>query len=145
MSKSIKELCQLQDSQVSDVCDDIKNIVEKYLSITWKDKSIFTKDREAYPIKLNATDDEASRVEQVSGFAQPLQTKTVFFDNKKMLYKNQKCDNIELKWKRKNTKYFNDSFNVNLSVDGKGVCILKFREYVVREDIENVLSKIIGM
>ncbi|MBQ2611351.1 hypothetical protein IJF81_03055, partial [bacterium] len=143
MSQQIKDLCNLNDSQKGDVHDDIQNIVEKYLSIIWKDKEIFIKDREAYPIKLNATDDEASRVEQVAGFAQPLQTKAVFFDNKKMLYKSKKCDNIELKWKRKNRKYFSESFLVNISVNSRGVCILKFREYVVQEDIENVLSKII--
>lgn len=144
ISKHISSLCNINGVS-KDVKDDIRNTIEKYLSINWKDKNIFTKDREAYPVKLNATDDEASKVEQVAGFFQPLQTKAVFFDNKKMLYKNEKCDNISLKWKRLNNKYFSENFFVSISVERKGMCILKFRDYVIREDIENVLSKIIGV
>ena len=145
ISEHIKNLCGTQNTLYQDINDDVRNLFEKYLSIIWADRSIFTKDREAYPIKLNATDDEASKVEQVAGLSQPLQTKAVFFDNKKMLYKSKKCDNIYLKWKRLNNKYFTKDFSVSLSVGNKGICIIKFREYVVREDIENVLSKIIGI
>lgn len=145
IAQYIKDLCNTQNILYKDINDDVRNLFEKYLSIVWSDKSIFTKDREAYPIKLNATDDEASKVEQVAGLSQPLQTKAVFFDNKKMLYKNKKCDNIYLKWKRLNNKYFGQDFSVSLSVGNNGACIVKFREYVIQEDIENVLSKIIGV
>jgi hypothetical protein len=128
----------------SDILEDINNIVEKYLSINWSDKNIFIQDRSAYPIKLSATDEEESKVEQSAAVAEPLQTKALFFDNKKMLYKSEMCDGVVLQWKRINSKYFpTDSFKVKISVNAKGACIFKFSEYTSQEDIENVVFSLI--
>ena len=98
----VPDLCTLPQSMQSDVAGDISNIVEKYLSINWKDKRIFIQDRDAYPIKISATDEEESKVEQTAASTEPLQTKAVFFDNKKMLYKSKSCDGVILRWLRKN-------------------------------------------
>ena len=136
--------CNIPEKMITDIQDDINNIVEKYLSINWTDKSIFIKDREAYPIKLSATDEEESKVEQSAALTEPLQTKALFFDNKKMLYKSEMCDGVVLQWKRKNPKYFTtDSFKVKISVNTKGVCVFKFSEYTSQEDIENVVFTLI--
>ena len=56
------EECLIPNSMYSDIKDDVNNIVEKYLSINWKSKNIFIKDRNAHPIKLSATDEEESKV-----------------------------------------------------------------------------------
>lgn len=150
ISTMIKNLCSVQDKcyissvMYGDIKDDIKNIVEKYLSINWKDTKIFTQDREAYPIKLSATDEEESKVEQTAASYEPLQTKALFFDNKKMLYKSQCCDGVTLCWKRKDSTYFlKDTFMVKISSNQKGMCVFKFSEYTMEEDIENVIFSII--
>jgi hypothetical protein len=138
------EQCSIPQGMKSDILEDINNIVEKYLSINWSDKNIFIQDRSAYPIKLSATDEEESKVEQSAAVAEPLQTKALFFDNKKMLYKSEMCDGVVLQWKRINSKYFpTDSFKVKISVNAKGACIFKFSEYTSQEDIENVVFSLI--
>ena len=145
VSDNIKSICMVPATMFSDVDDDIKNIVEKYLSINWKDKQIFIKDREAYPVKLSATDEEESKVEQSAALDDPLQTKALFFDNKKMLYKNKSCDGVVFRWKRRDSFYFpDDTFTVRIFVNTKGVCIFKFMEYTAKEDIENVLFSVIN-
>lgn len=150
ISQSIQSLCTVLDfscipqSMVGDVDEDISNIIEKYLSINWKDKSVFMKDREAYPVKLSATDEEESKVEQSAALEEPLQTKALFFDNKKMLYKSKRCDGVVFQWKRKNpANFIKDSFAVRIFVNPKGHCIFKFSEYTAKEDIENVVFSII--
>lgn len=139
------EKCAIPTSMQEDIEKDINNIVEKYLSINWKDKQIFIQDREAYPVKLSATDEEESKVEQSAALLEPLQTKALFFDNKKMLYKSKQCDGIVLQWKRKNPAFFaDDSFRVKIYVNTKGYCIFKFSEYTSKDDIENVILSLIG-
>ena len=152
ISNMVKNICTVPDkcsipvTIQKDIDEDIKNIIEKYLSINWKDKNTFIKDREAYPVKLSATDEEESKVEQTAAFFEPLQTKALFFDNKKMLYKNQSCDGVIFKWMRKDPAYFpKDMFTVKMSVNQKGLCVFKFSEYTVKEDIENVIFSIIGV
>ena len=136
--------CSIPQGMKSDILEDINNIVEKYLSIFWRDKNIFIQDRTAYPIKLSATDEEESKVEQSAALAEPLQTKALFFDNKKMLYKSEMCDGVVLQWKRINAEAFpKNSFRVKISVNAKGVCIFKFTEYTSQEDIENVVFSLI--
>lgn len=137
--------CIVPLETIKDVQDDIKNIVEKYLSINWKDKSIFTKDREAFPVKLSATDEEESKVEQTAGAQEPLQTKALFFDNKKMLYKSKSCDGIVFRWRRIEPLVGqSELFTVKISTT-KGKCTFKFTEYTNKEDIENVIFSIIGV
>lgn len=139
------EKCAIPTSMREDIEKDINNIVEKYLSINWKDKNIFIQDREAYPVKLSATDEEESKVEQSAALLEPLQTKALFFDNKKMLYKSKQCDGIVLQWKRKNPAFFaDDSFRVKIHVNTKGHCIFKFSEYTSKDDIENVIFSLIN-
>ena len=141
---TIKEKCQVPQLAHKDIEDDIRNLVEKYLSINWTDKDIFIKDRDAYPVKLSATDEEESKVEQTAGAWEPLQTKALFFDNKKMLYKNKSCDGIVLKWKRISPMSRREEFfNVRIAMNLKGLCIFKFAEYTAKEDIENVIFSII--
>ena len=107
-------------------------------------KDIFIKDRVAYPVKLSATDEEESKVEQTAAAYEPLQTKALFFDNKKMLYKNRSCDGIMLRWKRSCQMSGQTSqFTVKMSMNAKGLCIFKFAEYTAKEDIENVIFSII--
>lgn len=55
----------------------------KIFSMTYPDKDIFINGRDAYPVKLDATDQQASRVQQTAGLEQPLQSKDIFFDNKR--------------------------------------------------------------
>lgn len=140
----IGNICAIQGSQSANLDSDIRNLLEKYISINWPDKNIFTRNREAYPIKLCATDAEESHVDQTAGgdFG-PLQSKEVFFDNKRMIENDQMCDGLTLKWKRRNRKYYSsETFTVRIS-EKKGKCYLSFKEYTAEEDIQNVLFSII--
>lgn len=142
---TVPNYCNISQSMAKDLKEDISNIIEKYLSINWKDKNIFIKDRMAYPVKLSATDEEESKVEQSAALEEPLQTKALFFDNKKMLYKSKQCDGVVFQWKRKNPENFlRDSFAVRIFVNQKGHCVFKFSEYTAKEDIENVVFSIIN-
>ena len=106
-------------------------------------EQIFIKDREAYPLKLNATDEEDSKVEQTAALEEPLQSKAIFFDNKKMLQKSQACDGVTFMFARINTMYCSKQFKVKIVVN-KDYCILKFTEYTMEEDIIHVLFSLIG-
>ena len=142
---TVPNYCNISQSMAKDIKEDISNIIEKYLSINWKDKNIFIKDRMAYPVKLSATDEEESKVEQSAALEEPLQTKALFFDNKKMLYKSKQCNGVVFQWKRKNPENFlRDSFAVRIFVNQKGHCVFKFSEYTAKEDIENVVFSIIN-
>lgn len=144
-SNLIQTAANAPDRQLTNVEEDIRNILEKYISINWKNKEDFKNDREAFPVKLIATDDEESKVEQESKSREALQTKEIFFDNKKRLYTNRKCDGVEFEWARKNKGFFDsDHFNVSFVIK-KGKCIIKFREYTEMEDIRNVLFSIVGI
>lgn len=139
----INDICNLNIYKYgNDIETDVSNMIEKYFSISYKDKSIFTKDREAYPLKLLASDDEESRVEQTAGLAEPLQSKAIFFDNKKMLQKTKKCEGVKFVFKRLNTMYTSKEFIVNIVVK-KDYCAFKFTEYTMEEDILNVLFSFI--
>ena len=130
---TVPNYCNISQSMAKDIKEDISNIIEKYLSINWKDKNIFIKDRMAYPVKLSATDEEESKVEQSAALEEPLQTKALFFDNKKMLYKSKQCDGVVFQWKRKNPENFlRDSFAVRIFVNQKGHCVFKFSEYTAK-------------
>lgn len=81
------QICNLRTAYREDVKSNVLNMVEKYFSISYPNKQIFIKDREAYPLKLNATDEEDSKVEQTAALEEPLQSKAIFFDNKKNVAK----------------------------------------------------------
>lgn len=136
------DICSLPYRYREDVKSNILNMVEKYFSISYKDKSIFTKNRDAYPLRLNATDEEESKVEQTAALEEPLQSKAIFFDNKKMLQKSKMCDGVTFMFKRQNTRYFNRQFKVKIYIN-KNYCTLKFTEYTMEEDIVHVLFSLI--
>lgn len=137
------QICNLRRAYEDDVRSNVLNMVEKYFSISYPDKQIFIKDREAYPLKLNATDEEDSKVEQTAALEEPLQSKAIFFDNKKMLQKSQACDGVTFMFARINTMYCSKQFKVKIVVN-KDYCILKFTEYTMEEDIIHVLFSLIG-
>lgn len=150
LSKAIQDICtipgicEVPETMIDDIRENITNILEKYLSINWKDKRAFTQDRPAYPVKLSATDEEESQVSQTAAMAEPLQTKAIFFDNKKMLYKSQSCDSVTFQWYRANPiSGLKASFPVRIEVTTRGQCVFKFSEYTEKEDIENVIFSVI--
>lgn len=139
----MKGVCNLPDGYKEDVKSNVLNMVEKYFSISYPDKKIFTRDRDAYPLRLNATDEEDSKVEQTAAMEAPLQSKAIFFDNKKMLQKSQSCDGVSFMFNRINTLYCTRQFKVKIVIC-KDFCTLKFTEYTMEEDIIHVLFSFIG-
>lgn len=139
----MKGICNLPEGYREDVYSNLLNTVEKYFSISYPDKRIFTRDRDAYPLRLNATDEEDSRVEQTAAMEEPLQSKAIFFDNKKMLQKSQSCDGVSFMFNRINTLYCTKQFRVKVYIS-KDFCTLKFTEYTMEEDIIHVLFSLIG-
>lgn len=137
------QICNLRAAYREDVKSNVLNMVEKYFSISYPNKQIFIKDREAYPLKLNATDEEDSKVEQTAALEEPLQSKAIFFDNKKMLQKSWACDGVTFMFARLNTMYCSRQFKVKIVVN-KDYCMLKFTEYTMEEDIIHVLFSLIG-
>lgn len=137
------QICNLRTAYREDVKSNVLNMVEKYFSISYPNKQIFIKDREAYPLKLNATDEEDSKVEQTAALEEPLQSKAIFFDNKKMLQKSRACDGVTFMFARLNTMYCSRQFKVKIIVN-KDYCMLKFTEYTMEEDIIHVLFSLIG-
>lgn len=139
----MSDICNLTPKHREDVSSSILNMIEKYFSISYSNKKIFTQERDAYPLKLAATDEEESKVEQTAAMEEPLQSKAIFFDNKKMLQKNQACDGVVFKFKRINPLYCSKWFKVKIIIK-KDCCTLKFTEYTMEEDIINVLFSFIG-
>lgn len=130
-------------SNKQDIESDIFNLIEKYFSINYENKEIFTKGREAYPLRISATDEEESKVDQKSAQEHPLQSKAIFFDNKKMMQKSKICDGIVFKFRRKNKTYFDEEFKVKIGVKSN-YCHVKFFEYTEEVDIQNVLQLFIN-
>lgn len=123
--------------------EDLNIFMEKYISINYKDKQIFTNDRYGYPIKISATDEDSSSIEEASLEDKPLQCTPIFFDNKKIIQKQKKCDNLIMVFKRIPKTYFtNKTFQAIIEVK-KGSMQIDFRKYVLEEDIDNVLSRVI--
>ena len=118
-------------------------LAEKYKSISYPDKTIFTNGKFGYPVKLIATDSEDTRLEGTASNLEPFQTKAAFFDYKKNIITQECCDTISLAVHRKITKYFSKKpFIILMETKGK---FAKFRidEYINEEDVEHVLSRII--
>lgn len=129
-----------------DALYDLEIFLEKYSSILYPDESIFIKDREAYPVKFLAQDNEFTKIQETSnGNEDPLQHKKAFFDSKKAVYTDKKCDKICLCHQRIPRKYYGSKpFNVQIYLN-KGNCIIKFQKFVEEDDIQNVLSRIIQL
>ncbi len=141
-SNVVEKICILDAKYLDDVRSDMENMIEKYFSISYTDKNIFTLDREAYPLKIIATDEEYSKVEQTAAFEEPLQSKAVFFDNKKMMQKSRLCDGVWFRYLRLDSTYCSKHFNVK-ALAKNDFCMLKFTEYTMEEDIVHVLFSII--
>lgn len=142
ITDEIMGICHLAEQNRENVRSDIQNLVEKHLSIHWPRPDDFIQGRDAYPIQLSATDDEESHVDQTAGEdTQPLQTKEVFYDNKRMIENDKMCDGIKLMYKRKDRTYYDARFPVCIS-EINGVCTLKFSHYTEEEDINHVLFSI---
>lgn len=129
----------LSNENYMDAIEDIKIFMEKYISINSLDKEIFTNDRYAYPTQIAVTDSDFSSLEESSLDDNPLQCTPIFFDNKKLIHKQKKCDGASFIFK---SVLENKKISVILGVK-KGYIYIDFRKYVLEEEIENVLSRII--
>lgn len=124
---------------------DLEIFVEKYISITYPDKEIFITDRDAYPIKFAAEDNEFTKIQESSSAEEPLQRKKAFFDSKKAIYSDGLCDKICLCHKSEKEKYYGEkTFNVAIYLSVCD-CVVKFNRFVREGDIQNVLSRIIQL
>lgn len=123
---------------------DLMSLAEKYKAISYPDKTIFTKDKFAYPIKLIATDSEDTKLEGTASNLEPFQTKSAFYDYKKNIMDQKSCETIELAVHRKNTLYFPKKPFILLLETKSKFSKLRIDEYISEEEIENVLSRIIA-
>ncbi|MEW9939795.1 hypothetical protein AB2T96_19985 [Clostridium butyricum] len=138
-----EEIDFLNGDNYKNAVEDLTVLMEKYISINYSNKDIFTKDRYGYPIQISATDEDSSSVEETSLEDKPLQCTPIFFDNKKIIQKQKKCDNVIMVFKRSPRTYFtNKTFQVIIEVK-RGAMHIDLRKYVLEEDINNVLSRII--
>ena len=133
----------LNGENYKNALEDLNVLMEKYISINYEDNSIFTRDRYAYPIQISATDEDSSSVEETSLEDKPLQCTPIFFDNKKVIQKQKKCDDLIMVFKREIKTYFtNKTFKAIIEIK-RGQMHIDLRKYVLEEDIENVLSRVI--
>ena len=139
----VNQICCIDSLYRKDVLSDVTNMIEKYFSISYSDKNIFTADRDAYPLRISATDDEESKLDQKAVNEDPLQSKAIFFDNKKLLQKSQLCDGVWFRFFRLSSIYCSKAFNVKISIKNDYCCI-KFTEYTMEEDIRHVLFSFIN-
>lgn len=145
ISGNIAEYCSVNDGRVNDVKDDIKNLFEKHISINYSDINVFKKGKAAYPIKLSATDEEETKVETTAARNEPLQTKAAFFDSKKILYNQQSCEGLTLMWKRKSQDFFSEEYiPVKIRVGISGECVISFRKFTAKEDIDDVIWTVVN-
>ena len=93
-------------------------------------------------IHLSAQDEESSQVDQRAGLNKPLQSRAVFFDNKRIPYQKKPCESIQFFWKKLRDTGSDVSFPVKI-YENKGRGLFKFSKYTAKEDIENVLFSII--
>lgn len=132
IASQIKEdICDVDERYFNDILTDIKNLVEKYICITTPDKTIFTRGKDIYPIEMAATDEEDSYLKQAAALEQALQSKAIFYDNKKMLQKNKSCDGITFAFRRKGGR---DIFSMRFLITQKG-CAIKLYEYAEEDEI----------
>lgn len=128
----------------NDLETDVRNMFEKYLSITKTDYTIFIKDEKAYPFRLIAADEEESKVDQAAVAFKPLQSKSIFFDNKKMLIKNKKCDGVFFSILKKDAKSITDDrFILKIKVKN-GYCNLSWNEYLTEDDVDYAVFSVIN-
>jgi len=122
--------------------EDLAIWLEKYISLSIKNKNIFIEENDGYPIQLMATDSDDTRVEETSPKKEPLQTKPSYFDHKKILMKEKSCDGLTLAFNRLDKLYYgNEPYAVKMFFK-RGFGVINFPEYVEEGDIQNVLSRV---
>lgn len=136
-----KDICNVDENYTDDIKQDVNNLVEKYISISKHDKSIFIKNKKAYPIKMVATDEEDSVLQQASALEKPLQSRAVFFDNKKMLQKNEMCDGIIFSFLECSSE---ERFLARITAYSATNCTMKFYDYEKEEDINAAIFTFIN-
>lgn len=134
----------LEGNNFNHASEDLKILMEKYLSINSSDKTIFTENKYGYPVQIAATDDDLSSIDESSCDDRPLQCTPIFFDNKKVIQRQKQCDNVSMIFKVPNKPYFQRGKISAIFKVNKGVLNIQFRKYVLEEEIENVLSRVIG-
>lgn len=132
----------LPEQLLKEFKDDIRIIFEKYMSISRVDTEIFIRNKRMYPIRLVASDEDTSKVDQISAEKAPLQAKPMFFNNKSMIFKNRKCDGIMFSVEKENNNTKHNRFCVKI-IEKKGYCVVSWPEYLKEDDIKYVLHTII--
>lgn len=139
-----KNICELNENETKYFIDDLKTVFEKYMAITRKDTSIFTKSKKMYPVRLVASDTDTSKVDQTAAGKKPLQSRPIFYNNKSMICSNEKCDGIQFIVRKEVQKRDSDSYFFKI-VAKKGFCIVSWNEYLKEDDVNYVLFKIINL
>lgn len=123
---------------------DARILAEKFISIDGKNEEVFTKDREAYLVKVTADDEmDLTRIDTTSSSAVPLQCTEAFFDSKKSVMKSKQCKRIDLVFKRKDEKCFPKSNQLVVAFGMYKKCgYVKTKQYAEEVDIQNVLQAI---
>lgn len=123
---------------------DLRTLVEKFSAISYPDKSIFTENSFAFPVKLSATDSEETRIEESASNFEPLQIKGAFYDHKKIILSEEVCDGMRICVNRINKLYYGSEPFITKLDFRKGFARIRIEEYVEEEDIQNVLSRVIS-
>ena len=86
-------------------------------------------------IHLSAQDEESSQVDQRAGLNKPLQSRAVFFDNKRIPYQKKPCESIQFFWKKLRDTGSDVSFPVKI-YENKGRGLFKFSKYTADGDVQ---------
>lgn len=125
---------------------DIAIFIEKLASVSYPNKKIFIMDREAYPIKFTTLDSEFTKIqESTASVEEPLQGKKAFFDSKKVLLEDRKCDKLTLCYSSEPVLYYGKEPFIVSFLMYKSNLEMKFNRFMREDEIQNVLSRIIQM
>lgn len=137
-------VCKLSEDELNCFETDIYNVFEKYLSITQTDTTLFTEGKKMYPVRLAASDADTSKVDQTSAEKKPLQSRSIFFNNKSMIFGNEKCDGIQFLVKKDVSGQGEENFYYKIAAK-KNYCVLSWTEYLKEDEINDVLYAIINL
>lgn len=143
--RQIFEKLSLSPFNLQDAMADIDIFIEKYISINGENEHIFKQDRNAYLVQVKSKDiQEMTTIDTSTDSEKPLQCTDVFFDSKKAITKAKKCENINLCFKRTNSKYYGRStFNAQFMLGKGSRCgVVKLSRYVEEVDIVNVIQTV---
>lgn len=122
---------------------DMRILVEKYISINGNNEDLFKNDRDAYLIKVSADDEiELTKIDTTSDKTVPLQCTEAFFDSKKSVVKSNKCNKLNLIFKRDNDMYLKSNPLVVQFGTNKNYGYFKTIQYAEEADIQHVLQAI---